>query len=106
MDCAPFDESGIHDRGDMKCNAGERILVESAIYGRSSSSECSAGNGEFEAWRYEVCDASHDVTLTVKSKCDGEEQCQYRAYGQVATDPCVGIHKYVSIQYLCVRKCD
>ena len=61
LDCPFFDESGTQDQGQMTCNVGERISVESAIYGRSSSTECSAGNGTYEAWRYEVCDASHDV---------------------------------------------
>ena len=104
LDCPFFDANGIHTEGTMRCQAGEQILVQSAIYGRSSSTDCSMGNGRFEAWRYEVCDASHDVTQTVKSKCDGEEACDYRGFGTIDTDPCVGIHKYVTIQYLCTGK--
>merc|ERR1712050_556336 len=102
LDCAPFDEASAGDRGIMTCGPGERILVEKATFGRQSTSKCSAGNGQYEAWRYEVCDKTHDATYTVKSQCDGEVTCTYRFYGKISADPCVGTHKYVEIDYICV----
>lgn len=96
--------SGPGDKGEMKCENGAQVYVTEAIYGRQSSSKCSAGNGKFESWRYDVCASTSDVTDRLKAQCDGKTSCQSQLYGKIEEDPCVGTHKYVEITYTCKRK--
>ena len=102
MDCAYFDESGPGDRGEMECKTGSVINIESALYGRFSQTECSAGNGTYESWRYDVCQSSLNVTTHVDLKCAGQQSCTFRGMGAFETDPCPGTHKYVKIKYTCI----
>ena len=102
LDCLSFDESGPQDRGEMKCEQnGQLITIQSAFYGRSSETECSAGNGNYAAWRYDICDSSHDVTSIVASQCDGLQWCQFHDITFDA-DPCPGTHYYTKIVYSCI----
>ena len=34
-------------------------------------------------------------------KCDGTDNCTFRATNAVAGDPCRGIYKYTKLQYAC-----
>lgn len=104
LDCPPFDESGPADRGEMECEYGDEIEIESALYGRLSTTDCSAGNGTYDSWRYDICPFSLDVTTTVATECDGYQECQFRGYNTGLEDLCIGTHKYILITYNCISK--
>ena len=36
--------------------------------------------------------------------CEGKEECQYRYFGQLDTNICFGVHKYVEIDYTCFER--
>ena len=104
LDCAWFDESGPGDKGQLECDSGEVISVEHAWYGRTSTTECSAGDGTYDSWYYRICDSGLNVTTNVAAVCDGKTTCEFRGMGTFDTDPCVSIHKYTKILYNCIRK--
>ena len=107
LSCAGFDASGPEELGQIECNNEDIIRIESAVYGRSNTTECSAGNGAgYASVHYEICDSSLIVTTHVALECDGAPNCQFQgAYpNKFDSDPCPGTHKYVKIKYQC--QCD
>lgn len=108
MDCLEFDEAGPGDKGQLHCEPGEEISIENAWYGRTSTSECSAGNednnGTYDSMFYQICDTPMKVTRDVAIRCDGKETCEFRGAGSFSFDPCVNTHKYTKIFYNCIRK--
>ena len=88
----------------MECDPGDTISIANAWYGRTSTSECSAGNGTYDSMYYEICDSYLNVTTYVAAVCDGKTTCEFRRGGTFDSDPCVNIHKYTKILYNCIRK--
>ena len=104
MDCAWFDEAGPGDRGQLECEPGEKIFIKNAWYGRTSTSDCSAGHGTYDSLFYRICVSGLNVTSNVAAVCDGKQTCEFRGAGTFDSDPCVNIHKYTKIIYYCLRK--
>ena len=106
LDCLFFDGYGPGNTGQMNCDDGEEISIENAWYGRTSTSECSAGlsDGMFDDEFYQICNSGLNVTTDVAAVCDGKNTCQFRLEHFGLFDPCVNIHKYTKIIYSCIRK--
>ena len=90
----------------MNCDDGEEISIENAWYGRTSTSECSAGlsDGMFDDEFYQICNSGLNVTTDAAAVCDGKNTCQFRLEHFGLFDPCVNIYKYTKILYSCMRK--
>merc|ERR1711972_223698 len=89
----------------MTCDAGKKIQVTVAEYGRWSSKTCGAHKTASKE-----CGKQVDVYADASSKCDGKSECSYRANnatpGEVSDverqDPCRGVAKYTRVKYECV----
>ena len=80
---------------DIKCEAGTKIQIEAARYGRSDKNTCpTTGN--------DVCTDIVDHSDAVREACQGKASCQYHGTNDIGGDPCAGVDKYTVIEYTCV----
>ena len=83
---------------DIKCEAGTKIHIEAAKYGRSDKNTCPTTPG------YDgPCTDSVDHSDAVREACQGKATCQYHGTNDIGGDPCAGVEKYTVIEYTCVE---
>lgn len=110
-----------NEKGSMKCDAGYEIRVLSADVTRKDETTCSGGKitdpeqAGYKKWtltKYKVCATEHSVVDYVKSKCDGQQTCDYKYYdGEFPTEDravrqmesCKPRFKYVMVSYGCSK---
>ena len=76
----------------IKCNSGT-ISVVSANYGRLSTKFCPGSSRT-------NCRAKTSLDV-VQKNCQGKSSCSVRASNDVFGDPCVGVQKYLEVEYKC-----
>ena len=77
----------------LECIAPRTISVISASYGRQSHSICGTGGPT-------DCAATDSLEI-VRDKCENRESCDIAASNTIFGDPCVGIGKYLEIEFTC-----
>ncbi|KAI4904878.1 hypothetical protein NFI96_011573 [Prochilodus magdalenae] len=75
------------------------IQINSANYGRTDTTTCSALLGLFTL--NTNCYAP-DTFSIVSAWCNGRSKCTVEASYTIFTDPCFGTYKYLKIAYSCV----
>ncbi|XP_043103143.1 L-rhamnose-binding lectin CSL2-like [Puntigrus tetrazona] len=81
----------------LSCDAGV-ISVQSATCGRTSRQICSVGRPPSETSNTQC---SMDVPAVFK-RCNGLRECEVNTQGLASRDPCFGIYKYFTTDYICV----
>ena len=79
----------------ISCPSGSTIHVIYANYGRIAVSVCphlAVGDTS--------CSAVNSLSK-VQEVCQGQTSCTLASNNAVFTDPCVGIHKYLEVDYIC-----
>jgi len=80
---------------EMSCQAGERIHVVEAAYGRSNNVICPTH------WQPNTLCLANNSLSVVSNRCNDRERCSVAASNSVFGDPCVGIGKYLEVLYTC-----
>ncbi|XP_067268593.1 rhamnose-binding lectin-like [Pseudorasbora parva] len=89
-----------HAKNDLSCEAGTKIHILSANYGRTDNSTCSTGRPASQLAKTD-CYALNSLAI-VTNGCEGKNKCSMAASNNVFTDPCFGTFKYLYISYSCV----
>ncbi|OWF41917.1 L-rhamnose-binding lectin CSL3 [Mizuhopecten yessoensis] len=76
-------------KNTIKCDAGETIKVMSALYGRTT------------VYPERKCEAKSTMAK-VSETCDRKSKCILYASNTVFGDPCLGILKYLDVEYKCI----
>uniref|UniRef100_A0A3Q3GWM0 SUEL-type lectin domain-containing protein n=1 Tax=Kryptolebias marmoratus TaxID=37003 RepID=A0A3Q3GWM0_KRYMA len=84
----------------LKCDKGQVIFVNSAIYGRRNKNTCSARRPASQIQNVRCSRSSNKVA----ESCNGEKGCSISATNSVFGDPCQGTYKYLEVDYTC--KCN
>ncbi|XP_057300750.1 L-rhamnose-binding lectin CSL3-like [Hydractinia symbiolongicarpus] len=87
-----------HRTLSLKCPLETVIEVSSANYGRLSKHICHSATSH----RTTTCRASSSLNK-VRSSCNGKQSCKISASNRVFGDPCVGIFKYLEVNFICRR---
>ncbi|XP_066500000.1 rhamnose-binding lectin-like [Hoplias malabaricus] len=82
----------------LSCDTGF-ISVQSAIYGRTDSTVCSAGRPHLETQNTQC---SSSVPL-ISQRCNGQSACEFKTDDLGSSDPCVGTFKYYNTTYNCIQ---
>ena len=80
---------------ELKCDAGQKIAVKKALYGRKKSNVCPGPK------QHNTRCASKKSMSVVKKKCNGKQRCRIPAKNNVFGDPCRGTFKYLEVEYEC-----
>ena len=80
---------------ELKCNAGQKIVVKKALYGRKKNNVCPGPNQKNVR-----CESKNSMSR-VKKSCNGKQNCKIAAKNGVFGDPCVGTFKYLEVEYEC-----
>ncbi|XP_051964610.1 L-rhamnose-binding lectin CSL2-like isoform X2 [Xyrauchen texanus] len=88
-----------HQENILGCEEGTRIHIDSANYGRTDSSTCSAGRPATQLVKTD-CYAGNSLAIVAK-ECEDKDSCSIRASNDVFLDPCYGTFKYLYITYSC-----
>jgi len=83
----------------LECPAGSVLKINSAYYGRQSTTVCpndDIGNQDVTGC---VASGSED---TIEDMCEGKQSCVINPDNSVFGDPCHGTVKYVEVDYDCV----
>ncbi|XP_017295446.1 L-rhamnose-binding lectin CSL2-like [Kryptolebias marmoratus] len=81
----------------LKCDKGQVIFVNSAIYGRRNKNTCSARRPASQIQNVRCSRSSNKVA----ESCNGEKGCSISATNSVFGDPCQGTYKYLEVDYTC-----
>ncbi|KAI4904867.1 hypothetical protein NFI96_011568, partial [Prochilodus magdalenae] len=82
----------------LNCDIG-LIRVESAVFGRTDSSICSAGRLPSQV---QNTNCIINVPLILE-RCNGRFACEFNTGTLGGSDPCVGTYKYYNTTYNCVQ---
>ncbi|KAL9955724.1 hypothetical protein ACROYT_G037087 [Oculina patagonica] len=85
-----------HDKDTISCPEGEVISVKYASYGRHDNHTCPDPR-----ILTTNCDAGNSLSI-VKAICDNQASCNLFSSNSVFGDPCVGIYKYLEVDYKCI----
>lgn len=85
-----------HRTLSLNCPLETVIEVSSANYGRLSKHICHSATSH----RTTTCRASSSLNK-VKASCNGKRSCKISASNRVFGDPCVGIFKYLEVNFIC-----
>ncbi|XP_051964738.1 L-rhamnose-binding lectin CSL2-like isoform X4 [Xyrauchen texanus] len=88
-----------HQNQTLRCEEGTRIHIDSANYGRTDSSTCSAGRPATQLVKTD-CYAENSLAIVAK-ECEDKDSCSIQASNEVFLDPCNGTFKYLYITYSC-----
>ncbi|XP_057301474.1 rhamnose-binding lectin-like isoform X2 [Hydractinia symbiolongicarpus] len=80
----------------ISCPFGTTITVLSANYGRLSKHVCRGTNSHLTT----TCKASSSLKK-VRASCNGKRSCKVSASNGVFGDPCVGVFKYLTVNFVC-----
>ena len=73
------------------------IRILSAFYGRRDKTTCPHETAD----EYEGECRGDGVLTRLKAVCDGRMFCHVGTYNNFGPDPCVGIYKYLQVDYTC-----
>uniref|UniRef100_A0AAR2IUI7 SUEL-type lectin domain-containing protein n=1 Tax=Pygocentrus nattereri TaxID=42514 RepID=A0AAR2IUI7_PYGNA len=82
----------------LSCDIG-LISVQSAVYGRTARSVCSAGRPPSQIQNTR-CISSIPLIF---ERCDGKIACEFKTDTIGSPDPCVGTYKYYNTTYNCIQ---
>lgn len=82
-------------RLNLRCPAGKRLHIYSAIYGRDTD-YCPGVN-----MHKRKCSSKTSLTV-VRRACQGKQSCSLHASNRIYGDPCRGVYKYLKVDYRCV----
>jgi len=86
------------NEGKVTLDCGSsKIQIIYGNYGRTSSDVCRGTNSDAA----DCCDCKTGSDQ-IKTLCDDENTCELQAINSFFSDPCVGIYKYLEVQYKCV----
>ena len=81
----------------INCQAGEKIEMINAYYGRKSLNYCGRAS-----WYNTRCFSSKSVSM-IKNTCNGKQSCRLLPSNGYYGDPCRFTVKYIEADYRCVR---
>nr|XP_047125232.1 coadhesin-like isoform X2 [Hydra vulgaris] len=84
----------------IQCPVNSLIKIQSAIYGRNSSSICTSSYVS-SASELNICISPKTVTELVQQRCNNSSNCSVQSNNAEFTDPCSGIYKYTVVNYSC-----
>ncbi|XP_038165118.1 rhamnose-binding lectin-like [Cyprinodon tularosa] len=84
----------------LQCGKDEFISVSTATYGRRDQKTCSAGRPEGQLQNIKCSSSSGKVA----ERCNGKQQCDFKADNSEFGDPCQGTYKYLEVEYTCEKK--
>ncbi|KAL6456715.1 hypothetical protein MHYP_G00352590 [Metynnis hypsauchen] len=82
----------------LNCDIG-LISVQSAVYGRTDGSVCSAG---LPPSQIQNTSCILNIPL-IFERCDGKIACEFKTDTIGSPDPCVGTYKYYNTTYNCIQ---
>ncbi|XP_038570789.1 L-rhamnose-binding lectin SML-like [Micropterus salmoides] len=83
----------------LSCESGV-IFVQTALYGRADKTTCSEGRPPQQLANTQC---SHPDTLDImRKRCNGKRVCELNTNTFRASDPCIGIYKYLDTTYTCL----
>ncbi|OWF37651.1 uncharacterized protein LOC110467191 isoform X1 [Mizuhopecten yessoensis] len=90
------------DQLTITCQKSTRIVIYSALFGRTSQDNLQCSSGTSTA--YADC-RSRTAVQEIMSRCHGRKRCAVEAEEYVFGNPCPpGIPKYLNVVYTCVPK--
>ncbi|XP_051947232.1 L-rhamnose-binding lectin CSL2-like [Xyrauchen texanus] len=75
------------------------IKVLAANFGRTNTTACSTG---WSVTQLSNIQCTKDISVSLASQCDGNQNCSIIVNTAVFGDPCPGIYKYMNVSYTCV----
>ncbi len=99
MDVPKFTRVCHYSHASLSCPVGSVIKIQRGFWGRKQRDLC----------RYvSIIDCGLDTVSNMTEKlstlCDGSTSCKIRASSDNLGNPCVGVYKYLEVNYTCVLK--
>ena len=87
-----------HETLDISCPGNQKIRILTVFYGRADKRHCITRQSSMANTNCRSSTAEYFI----RAKCDGKNRCtQHVNGGTLQGDPCVGIHKYLKVEYTC-----
>ncbi|XP_068194492.1 L-rhamnose-binding lectin SML-like [Antennarius striatus] len=90
-----------NEEAKLKCDIDDTIGIFNANYGRLDVSTCTP-YGWFSHYNVDNC-RSVNTIQRVNEICKGKTYCTVPAKNSVFGDNCPGVHKYLTVDYVCFR---
>lgn len=88
---------------EIECERGREILVLVARYGRTSETVCNEDNDHNDP-RNHIRECNNAIAGHIAiTACSGKRSCSLSATESVFGNPCVGVRKYLEVEYICRR---